>query len=187
ELPVEDGDQLLDFLDHLDDVASRLSKWEQTDRADGTIGGVQPGDTSQVLLVVDYRSDIFQPHGLPISPCYYHGPIGRGFHQLSTGVDIEGVMRPDQGAGGYIDVPVLNGLRHLIEADPPGGELVRIHLDVDGKFRRSEHTYLRDTVNGGNSLCYQSLGVVVQDPQRQGRGSQSQKGNRGIGRIAFSE
>src|SRR5262249_8216866 len=111
ELGVEDGDQLLDFLDHLDDVASRLTKREQTDSADRAVGVVQPGNTPQVLLVVYYCRDLFQAHRLTIPPGHDHRPIVRRFHQLPAGVDVEGVMGPDQSARGHVDVPVLNGLR----------------------------------------------------------------------------
>jgi hypothetical protein len=186
-LRIEDGDQLLDFIDHLDHVASRLAKWEHADRANRAIGGVQPGNTSQVLLVVYYGRDVFEVHRLAVAPGHRHRPIVRGIHQLSAGLDVEGVMRPDQSAGGYIDVPVLNGLRHLIDADLPGGELAGIHLDVDGKFGGSKQTHLRDAVDGGDPLRHQGLGVLVEDPQRQGSGSQTQEGNRRIGRIAFAE
>src|SRR6185369_6282885 len=53
QLRVEYRDQLFDFIDHFDDVASRLAHHEETDGADRALGRVQPGNTSQILHAVD--------------------------------------------------------------------------------------------------------------------------------------
>ena len=53
-----------------------------------------------------------------------------GVHQLAAGLQREGLVRPDDGAGRRVDVPVPQRALDFVDADLPRRQRVRIELGV---------------------------------------------------------
>ena len=102
------------------------------DRALTVLTRVEPGGGLVVLDAVDDLAQLFQPHRRAVAVGDDHGPECGRAHQLAGGLQREGALRTDDGAGGQVDVPVAQRGFDFVDADLARGQGVRIHLHVHG-------------------------------------------------------
>ena len=110
-----------------------------------------------------------------------------GVEQLAAGLEGEGLLRTDDGAGGQVDVPVLERVFDFVDADLAGGHGVRVHLHVDGVFLRAKHLHLGDAGDHGDALRDAGFGVFVEGVQGEGGRGKGEVENGLIGRIDLGE
>ena len=171
QLGAEGGQQALDAVGDLNGVGAGLALDGQDDGAAAVLVLVVPGGGLIVFDAVDYLAEFLQAHGRALAVGHHHRPVLRRGHQLPAGLQGEGPLRPDNGAGGEVDVPGLEGGLDFVDADLPRRQRVRIHLRVNGVFLRAQHLHLGHAGNHGNALGDARFGVFVQRPERQrGRG-----------------
>ena len=88
-------------------------------------------------------SDLRQPQRSAVAIRHDQRAEGVGVHQLAAGLDVEGLVGAEQLPRRQIDVPVLQRLVHLVQADLLGLQLLRIDLHAHRVFLRALHLHLR--------------------------------------------
>ena len=68
---------------------------------------------------------------------------------------------------GRFTLPFCTAVGHLVDADAPGRELLRVELDPHRVLLRAVHLHLRHAVDGREPLRQERLGVLVELRQRQ--------------------
>ena len=97
----------------------------EVDRASRTRLGVQPRRVLVVLDVVEHRRDLLQTNGRAIAVRDDDRLERVGVHQLTGGLDVVGRVGAEQLSRRDVDVPVLQRLIDLVDADALRMKLVR--------------------------------------------------------------
>ncbi len=179
--------QRLDRVGDGDGVGARLPLDAERDGALLAVLGVEPRGGALVLDAVDDVAQLAQPHRRAVAVGDDHVLVLVGGHQLTGGLQREGLVRSDDRAGRHVDVPVAQRRFDFVDADLPRRERVRIELRVHGVFLAAEHLHLRDAADHRDALGDARLGVLVERPRRnRGRGDDEIE-NRLIGRVHLRE
>ena len=175
----QDGQQLIDGIHHLDGVGPRLA----LDGQDDGPGVLIPGGDLVVFDAVDHPAQLLQAHGLAAPVGHDQGPIRRRGEELPGGLHREGLVGAVQGAGGQVDVGVLDRLSHLIDAETPAGQALGVQLDAHRIFLRPEDLDLGHAVHHGDALGHEGFAVFIHRGQGQGVRVQGQVEDRLVGGI----
>ena len=116
-----------------------------------------------------------------------HRLVLLGVHQLAAGLQREGLVRPGDGPGRRVDVPVLERGLDFVDADLARGERVRIELRVHRVLLAAEHLHLRHAAHRRDALRDARLRVLVERPRRHRGRRDDQIENRLVGRVHLGE
>ena len=133
------------------------------------------------------RPELLQADRRAVPIGHHHLPVGGRLEQLPAGFDGIGLFCPVQSPGRQIDVGLVNGGRHFVDADLAGGQRLRIKLGPHGIFLRTEHIDLGHAADGGDTAGDQGLGIFVNRGKRQRGGAERQVEDRLIGRIDLAK
>src|ERR1017187_9242424 len=187
QLIAEDGEQIFHAVGDFDGVGSGLALDGENDGAAGELAFVEPGGGLIVLHAVDDGAQFVEAHGRAVAVSDDDGFVLVSGEQLPAGVEGEGALRADDGAGGEVDVPVLEGGLDFVDADLAGGQRMRVHLHVHGIFLGALHLHLGDAGDHGNPLGDAGFGVLVEGPEGQGGRGQGNIENGLVGGIDLGE
>ena len=173
--------QALDVVHHLDGVGAGLA-------LDGQHHGVDPvvpGHHLVVLHAVDHLAQRFQTHRRAVAISDDERPVSGGVLELAVGLHHERLVRAEKGSGGQVDVGILDGVRHLINADAARGQRLGIKLHPHGVFLRSIQLHLRHAGDHGNALRHERVRVVIDGGGRKGVGVDRHVKDRLVRRVHF--
>src|ERR1017187_458967 len=187
QLVAEDREQVFHAVSDFDGVGSGLALDGENDGAARELALVEPGGGLIVLDAVDDGAEFVEAHGRAVAVCDDDGFVLVGGEQLAAGLEGKGALRADDGAGGEIDVPVLEGGFDFVDADLPRGQRMRVHLHVHGVFLGALHLHLGDAGDHGDALGDAGFGVLVEGPEGQGGRGQGNIENRLVGGIDLGE
>ena len=111
----------------------------------------------------------------------------RGARELAVGAKRECPVRTVHRARRNVHVPVAQRSLDLIHADLSSSELRRVQMDADSVFLRALDLHLSDARHCRDALRQRRLGVLIQDPWRNGTRHERQKQNRLVGGIRFTK
>ena len=161
-LLMESRQQLLDAVHDGNGIGARLLLHRQ--RHSGLI--VFPECGFVVLNAVNNPRDLLQAYRVAISIRDDQRAEAVGITQLAVGLDGVRFTLAVESTGRQIYTTSADGLPHFVNADAVRRQLVRIHLDANGVFLRSEDHDLRDTADHGEPLREHRLRVFVHLRQR---------------------
>ena len=118
---LEQRQQVLHAVRHRDGIGAGLALDGQDDGAAIEFAGVIPGRGFVVLHRIDNGAQLLQAHGRSAAIGHHHTPVLVGRQQLPGGLQSEGALRPDDGTGGQVHVPVLERGFNFVDADLPRG------------------------------------------------------------------
>src|ERR1035438_3228877 len=127
ELVAENGEQIFHAVGDFHRVGSGLALDGENDGAAGELALVEPGGGLIVLHAVDDGAEFVEARGRAVAVSDDDGFVLVGGEQLAAGLEGKGALRADDGAGGQVDVPVLEGGLDFVDADLAGGQRVRVH------------------------------------------------------------
>ena len=171
--------QLLDAVDHLDDVGSGLALDVQDD------GGalVGPGGQLHVFRAVDHLGHVAQPD---------RGAVAVGDDQilvilhrleLVVGVDRRGARGAVETALGLVDVGVADGGPDVIQGQPGGGEGAGIRLHAHRGALAAADAHQSHARNLRQFLREPGVDQVLDLGQRDRRGGDAQGDDGRVGRV----
>src|ERR1035438_3095516 len=187
QLVAEDGEQVLDAVGNFDGVGAGLALDGENDGAAAELALVEPGGGLIVLHAIDDGAEFIEAHGGSVAIGHHDRLVLVRVEQLAAGLEGKGALRTDDGAGGEVNVPVLERGFDFVDADLAGGESVRVHLHVHGVFLGALHLHLGDAADHGNALGDAGFGVLVEGPEGQGGRSQGEIENGLVGGIDLGE
>ncbi len=115
------GIKALDVVDYLDGVGAGLALDGQHHGAVDALGGPEPAGGLVVFDAVDHFPQLGQTHRVAVAIGDDQRPVILGPPQLSIGiVDRERLVRAVEGAGGLVDVALLDGGYNFVDADLRG-------------------------------------------------------------------
>ena len=171
--------QALDVVHHLDGVGAGLALNGQHHGVDPVV----PGGHLVVLHAVDDLAQRLQPHRRAVAISDDERPVGGGVLELAVGLHDERLVRSEKSSGGQVDVGILDGVRHLIDADAARGQRLGIKLHPHRVFLRAIQLHLRHAGDHGDALRHQRVGVVIDGGGRKRVGVNRHVKHRLVGRV----
>ena len=117
--------------DDVDGVGSGLPLNRQHDAGNA----VHPVGDVLVLDPVADRGDLIETHRRPVAVRDDERAVDAGIGKLAVGLDVIGLVRPEERAHRQVDVGALNRPLDLVDADLPAGECLRVQLHAHGVLR----------------------------------------------------
>ncbi len=103
--------------------------------------------------------------------------------QLPARLHGEAFSAPQSVPVGRFTLWCADGADHLVDADAPRGQRLRVQLDAHGVLLRAVDLHLRHAADHRQALGDERLRVLVERRQRQGRRGERDEEDRRVGRV----
>ena len=176
---LERRQQVMDSVDHVDDVGSRLTLHVE----DQGGGRIHPAAELGVFGARDQRGHIAKPYRRTVLVGNDDAAVILRAFDLIVGIDRIGAARAVQRPLRPVLVGVVDGGAQVVEIQSVGGERTRVHHHPDRRPLAAAHAHDADALELRDLLRDARIGHVLDVRERHHLGGDAEREHRSIGRV----